>query len=519
MIAYRKKNFILGTGSSYLSTLISILIGIISVPIGLKYFGIERYGALAIIGTLITYLSVSNFGIPSAVSVLAAKTLDKTEQMRIVAKAFLILSLITIVALLAFLILTSNDSWINVIGKIPSGIFLEVRNATFAATVLFLINLPVSVFLMAFIATQKVWIERVYSSISNILTLACLFITIALEGNLVFYMIIRGLLVIAVNIISALHFLFFNEENKNFFRNKKITNLFQASKEDEFSVKSILITGTRFFAIGLAAMIVWQTDNLVISHFIGLKGVTPYSITFKLITTAFVGFTAVNAVLGPMYGSACAVKDYGWIEKTYNNISALTSILGGMVWIGSIAFAREIINAWAGPAGYGGILTVFALGGYGYSLSLVNVHSSLMSGMNLLKNGVTISWSEAAVNLVLSLLFVRYFGIGGVALGTFLAAILTVFWMIPLEIYRRTEGSVKFSYQPVVKHFLLIVLPALACVMLTMNYVPNILWQLSINSVIILIYAVLSYRNLSTELRVLLLEFYTKTKNRLVRVK
>ena len=76
----RKKIFLLGTASSYGTNIVSIIVGLISVPIGLHYFGPIRYGVWAVISSVITYLNLSNLSINSATPVLIAKASKLFEQ-------------------------------------------------------------------------------------------------------------------------------------------------------------------------------------------------------------------------------------------------------------------------------------------------------------------------------------------------------------------------------------------------------------------------------------------------------
>jgi O-antigen/teichoic acid export membrane protein len=127
-----------------------------------------------------------------------------------------------------------------------------------------------------------------------------------------------------------------------------------------------------------------------------------------------------------------------------------------------VAFASGIIQAWAGPQGYAGMLTVTGLGLYGYLLSLVNSHATLLNGINATKRQVWIGWAEATANLVLSVILVGRLGVGGVALGTALASLLTVSWMLPLDLRTQTQGRVTFQVRPVVKHLATALVPGLA---------------------------------------------------------
>ena len=62
----RKKTFLLGTVYSYGTTIVSVIVGVISVPIGLHYFGPVRYGIWAVISSVIAYLNLSNLGVTAA---------------------------------------------------------------------------------------------------------------------------------------------------------------------------------------------------------------------------------------------------------------------------------------------------------------------------------------------------------------------------------------------------------------------------------------------------------------------
>lgn len=504
-----KKKYILGTGATYASNLISIAIGLVSVPLSLKYFGVERYAAIVIITTVTTYFSMTNFGIPAAAGVLAAKALEKWEQLRVIAKAFFMLAVLAAASLAVFLLAARSPSWLSILGKIPENIFREVGEAAFWSAVLFLANVPFAVFLQGFVAEKKVHVARFYDIASMVLSLLALLLTIWAKGNLVFYLVLRGLGALFASFIGALHFLCFEPGNRELYRHP-LRQWIEPSPNPEFSARAILETGFRLFVVGLAALVVWHTDNLVISYFIGLEAVTRYSITFRLVTITFALFTTLNVALNPMYGSAFALGDHKWIESVYNRVTMIGQVLGGLVWIGSVAFARDIINLWVGPSGYAGMLVVFALGAYGYSLSLVHAHSGLLTSTNRIQNIVRISWSEALANLFLSLLLVRYMGIGGVALGTFLAAIATAFWMLPLEIYRRTEGAVRFDYAQCLRHLMGLILPALGCALLLHYFVAGLTARVALSTCVVALYLAFSLRESPQEIKALLCGVYSR---------
>lgn len=489
----RKKTFFLGTFSNYGTNIIGMVVGLISVPVGLHYFGPVRYGVWAVISSLISYLNLSNLGINTAAATLTAKATRPFEQW-VILKRSLSLMVISCVVVLS-LILGINylyPDWVVVLGKVPSDLYKEATKAIIVSAILLLVNLPFTIFSSGFIGLQKFYWERFYVSLNLIGGLIALILTVSLGQSLVALALFRGFIMLFVSILSTLHFLFTHHELRQSFN--------QPIRRD-ISSKSIFLSGTRFFIIGIAAIVVWNTDNLVISHFLGVKAVTPYAVTFRLFSALFVIFMAINSTLFPMYGRAAGFKQWDWIRSTYKKTTQLLPIIGGLVWIGGIAFAKKIIDIWAGPDAYGGMLVVFALGGYGYLLSMVSIHSFLLIGLNATRNMIFIGWAEAVTNIGISIALVSLLGIGGVALGTFLASLLTVSWMLPLDVCKQTKKEVKLCFCPILLHAFLVLVPCLGTSILVNYYLQNDISKILINVMIIIIYLVSSWFIMSLDIR------------------
>ena len=199
---------------------------------------------------------------------------------------------------------------------------------------------------------------------------------------------------------------------------------------------------------------VWGGDNLIISYFIGPDAVTAYSVTFKVFTAAYGVFIIINSALWSLFGKAASENDWNWVASTYKKAIVLMPFIGGGIWITGILFVKPIINLWTGPNGYGGELVVFSLGGYGYLLALVNLHATILTGMNFTKRMLWIGVAEAIANFIFSIFLLQWFGIGGVALGTLLSTLVTTFWLLPLEVRRSTYQKIKISWITIIRHAL-----------------------------------------------------------------
>lgn len=316
--------------------------------------------------------------------------------------------------------------------------------------------------------------------------------TVLLKGNLVTLALFRGFATLSVSIVCSLYFLFAHSE------------LRQKSNEPigkEFSSKFIFVSSIRFFIMGIVAIVIWNTDNLVISHFLGVKVVTPYVVSFRLFRMAFTLFSAISSTLFPMYSKAAGLKQWDWIQRTYQKATQLLPIISGLIWIGGVAFAKDIIYLWAGRNAYIGPWTVFIFGGIGYLLSLALVHSSLLTGINATKNMILITGSEAIANIGISVALVRSLGTVGVALGTFLAILLITTWLLPIDVYRQTSKRVKFNFYFIMRHAFFILIPCLIISFLIQHYWQDGISKIFINIVVVSIYLILSWWVIHLNLR------------------
>lgn len=456
--------FLKGLAGSTGAQMVSVVVGLVSVPIGLGYFGPIKFGTWMVISSIVAYLGLSQLGTGTASTTLIAKQVERQSQGAILRRTFRLLCYISMI-LIGFVGTAAMfpDMWAMLFGDLPDAARHEAIYAAVAMMALYLLRLPTIAFTSAFIGLQEVHWERLYSIIfPAVLSFMALLLTIYMAGDLVMLACLTGGVQLLAGLLAGVHFSI-RHRDLMFGTSSQASNI--------AATKDLLASGSRFFFIGIAAMVVWNTDNLVISYFLGPESVTVYSITFKLFAAAFSIFVVANSVLLPMFGSAFGRNDWAWIGDTYSNALSVIAVLGGMVWVGGIVFAEPVILLWTGLSGYGGGMVVFALGGYGYVLSAVNLHANLLSGMNVTRAMLWIGIAEAVANFALSVMFVRWWGIGGVALGTLMSALITVYWLLPKEVKRQTQSRVEVHWSPIMRHFWLAVLPGIG----TAYYINSVL--------------------------------------------
>ena len=455
------------------------LANIAFVPLALSYFGKTNYGFWTITLSVLTYLAVLHMGIGPAISSLIAKSSNIHESRGLIISGCKFLSLIASIGMLLVAIAGFVIFWHpNLAELFSSNISFTFSYMLLISVFLFFLRLPGSFLSSVFIGFQYIHIERLYAGIFPAIgALVALALTVFLTGGIVEFSFIIGVIQVLIVIVTGLHLLY------------KFPYL-RFSWKDWLDSKIysplLFLSSGRFFMISVSASVVWGSDNLVIGFFLGPDSVTPYSITFKLFIAAYSLFIILNSSLWPMFGKAVGNSDWGWLDRIYQQVTTLVPVIGGLIWIGGVLFAKSIIYVWTGPSGYAGAMVVFALGGYGYVLSLINANATFLGGINETKQMVRIGFYEAFVNLIMSIFLIFFLGVGGVALGTFLASALTAFWMLPRVISRVTKDQVIMRWNPILIN-LFILIPSLMGALL-LNHLYDGMHLIISGSCIVLIY-------------------------------
>ncbi len=490
----------------YLSTITKSVLSFITIPLIIQYFGKVEYGLWAFIMSLVAYLSLVNFGIPYSSGVLIAKLSNSYEKYIILKKSFIFLSLIVLIFLsILIFISVSLPNVIYILGKIPEDILYKAKIFVFWMFFFYLIKIPLTIIFNAFTAFQEIYITKLYELFIPVIQLITLIITMLLSKDIIFFAILSNLIIIITHVIACIHF---------FIKHKDI-KVHKAYNANNVSSKEILKSGFYFFQTGIIGIVIFNTDNFLISHFLGISYIAAYSVASKINIMFRDIFTQICGVLNPMYGKAYSESNWSWMQKTYEHTTIILPIIAGFFWILNIVIMKDFITIWTGDESlYGGHLLIFALGAYGYVLASSVIHYSILVSLNYINKSVKISWAEAILNLVFSIILMQYFDIAGIALGTLSANFLTQFVFLPYIISKTTDNRLKYKLDNVLKHFLLVIIPVILISYVYVYYAAkqNIVVKFVCLLSILLIYLCGSFYFIPEEILIKIKELYLKIK-------
>lgn len=482
-----KKSALLG----YINMIVVMLIGIISQPMMLNQLGEIQFGIWTITLNLLTYIGNSNVGIPGAALVYIAKSKDNNERKNIVKKSFLLLTIVSIIVGIMFvLFITIFPNWISIIGDLENEFYYMAKISIIISVVLFLIRSPLQLAQSAFSGFQDIHINKIYELLNTLVPFISLIVIIIFDKSIIALASIVGIGYIIVNLMATIHLL----TKYKILKNTSINN--ELILDKKVTYKDLLRSGFEFFVIGIGSALIYNTDSLVISNFVDISKISNYNFTFKLYQMAVQVMNIFTGISMPLYGAAYVAKNYKWISKIYNNMTILFPIFAGAIWIGGMLIGRDILVIWSGNENiFENYILLFVFGAFVYSLAIVNVNSTFLSGIDKKKETARLIWIEAILNLVLSIILSKYMGITGVAAATLISSLLIPYIFLPKYINKYTDGIIKFKFNNIFKHFSIAILPLIIFVSLFREYIykQEYIIKFVIVIIIMLIYFILSY--------------------------
>ena len=410
-----------------------ILVAFFLSPFIIHTLGDRLYGFWTLVGTFIGYYGLLDFGLSTAVNRHIAGALgagDDSAIRRVYNTALPIFLGIGCVALLiTVIIVLVAPSLLTDPGEVP----------LFRAVILILgFNMAISFLARVFIGTLHAQMNFHIVSLVQIVALL-------VRTSLIVLALTAGYKILALAWIS-----FFTTSASNmayyYYASRKLPALRIEIKSFSRGTATTLFSYSFFMMISqVANMLRFQVDVFVIASFLSLAAVTHYSIASTLVNyfNQFLG--TVMSVFNPLFSRLEAEKAPGEIKATLYFATRISVAISSFIGFGMVAWGSPFIERWMGVDYQDAypclVLLVLAVLAF---LWQTPAHSYLYATSKH-KFLAVLNIVEGVSNLCLSLVLVRYYGIVGVALGTFFS--LSVSKLIVFPIYfARVSSFLYFEY-------------------------------------------------------------------------
>jgi O-antigen/teichoic acid export membrane protein len=425
---YRRAALTGATGA--LGKVVSTGTSIVTVQLTFHYLGAERYGMWMTISSFVLMLTFADFGMSNGLVNLVAEALGREDRQmarQAASSAFWMLSgVATIFGLLVIVAYPLVDA--SRIFNVHSATAMhEAGPALLAFMLCFILNLPLGTVRGTQTGMQNAYHNNLWNIFGTVLSLAALLVAIRSHAGLpLLVLCLSGPPVLAMFLNGIA---LFGSSNRDL--------LPSPSTFSRETANRLLRVGAMFFLLQLSFSIGLQTDNIVIAQILGAKAVAEYAVPARLFSMILGFLVMVSGAMAPAYTDALARRDGPWIRKGFLRVTIGGTAITVAAVLMLIAFGNKILDAWVGPQIHGSLALMVAFAVQSVLYAYLQPISFFLNGIGRFREQVISGLIMAVVNLALSIIFVRSFGILGAVLGTIAALILVQ--VAPLSVVVKRE--------------------------------------------------------------------------------
>jgi O-antigen/teichoic acid export membrane protein len=415
--------------SSFIAKVLNIFISFLSVPLTIHYLGSERYGVWLTISSLLTWMTLTDFGLSGSalVNVLAESSgNDDFESGRQYASsAFWALSCISLIAAVVAAISFHWISWAAVF-RVSAAVPTHELNTACAVTLaIFILNFPLSLQYSIYSAYQDGYLANIWSISSNAFSLLALVVVSRFHGGmpqLIFALSGTRTLVAIAN---------------NFYLFRRYRWLIPYPSAVRWScVKRLFKLGGKYMITQLAALGIYQSQPMIITQMLGPASVVIFVVSYKILTLPMDLIYMATQPFIAAFGEAKARQDWEWIWNAYKRATWVSTAVGFFMVALMVCIAKPLIRLWASSAAVPTTSFILWLSIYvmmGIALMPTN---QFLSGLEKV-TPLAVSTTLCAIGVVSGgILLAHGHGLVGLAMAMAFSKLIT-FWPIQLyEVYR-----------------------------------------------------------------------------------
>ncbi|KKO01321.1 hypothetical protein LCGC14_0119090 [marine sediment metagenome] len=430
----RSKNIAKHLGWSIVYKVGSILANFLLVPITINYLSIENYGIWLTLTSFIAWFSFFDIGLGNGLRnkfAEAKATGNYKEAQGLVSTAYFTISAISIVLILLFVLCNFFIDWSNFFNtsinvKKELSILMPIVFAFFA------IQLVLKLITTIYQADQNHSIQNKFQFFSQVGSVLIIWLLTQTNNN---SLLIFGVVFSAIPFVLLLflNFYAFNGVYKTY---KPLPKLWK--REYLLDISGL---GLKFFVVQIAALILFSTDNYIITKLFSPEEVVPYNIAFKYYSIITMGYTILITPFWSSFTEAYKNEDFNWIKNSVKKIQKIWFLIPIALLVMTL-LADWFYDKWVGDS-----ITIPANLSYSMALFVAMVtfnmiYVNFINGVGKIKLQLYSSVVSMIINIPLSIFMGKNLGLGttGVILATCICLSYSVF-LWPIQYRKLIENK------------------------------------------------------------------------------
>lgn len=421
-----KKNMALNSGTTLFIQVLKIFISFANRKIIIDYLGVVFLGLTGLFGNILNMLSLAELGIGISITYALYKPLAEKNHGKLKSYMALYAKFYHSIGLLILVL------GLLMIPILP--LFLKGTGLTREVLTIYLLMLASSVLSYFFsyrtsllTADQKNYQVQLLGLFTYLATTFSQWFILWKTQNVVYYLSVSIILRLCHNVLIS----YLSHRQINL---RKVTPI-SLTREEKAKLKEDVLGN---LVGSIATVIVFQTDNLLISYFASVAVLGLYSnyvMVSNTVTTLF--FSAIDTIV-PSLGHLISVGRIDKVRKFYSQLTYINYLLFYLTTLGFYALMNDFIGLWLGKSFEIHRFYVFLIA---FSLFLTGIRQpnlKLSNAYGLFAKHKLKAVLEALANLIFSLVLAGVFhlDLAGILIGTILSTVLVSSWWEVYIIYK-----------------------------------------------------------------------------------
>jgi len=416
-----KKNF----SFAFIFQLIKILLTFINRIIFVRILGATYLGINGLFNNILNVLSIADLGITTAMMYSLYKPLSTNDEKKIAAYVNFFKKVYNLIALFIFIVGIAMIPFLKYLVNLPNNV-----DGIYLYYILMVINTVVTYLFIykttLLSADQKMYIISKYDTFFQILLFILQVLILVITKNFALYIISNSLCTILSNIFKV-------KKTKQLY---PYLNKFKDAKLNKIEKNNVFSNVKSLFLYKIGGVIQNDTDNILISIFVGTIAVGYYSNYSMIILTITSFLTTIFVSIKASLGNFINVKEKQEQLEMFKILEILNFWIVGFCSICFMILIPNFIETFFGKEYilHNSVLIFSVLNFY-----TSNIRQTLWmyrETTGIFNNSIKyVTIITAILNIFLSIILGKFWGLSGIICATIISRIIYAWWKEPKVIF------------------------------------------------------------------------------------
>jgi len=409
----------------------NIAISLILVPLTIHYINPSQYGIWLTMASIISWLSFFDIGFGNGLKNKFAEALatGNHQLARIyLSTTYAILGIIMGAVLLIFNLVNPFLNWSAILNA-PPEMAAQLNVLALLVFSFFCIQFILQLITTIITANQQPAKASFFNLLGSAISLMVIYIlTKTTSGNIVYLGLVLGLAPVVVLLMASIWF--YTRDYRLYAPSFKYVHFSYA--------RNLMSLGVKFFFIQIAAIIFYETSNLIIAQLFGPAQVTSYNIAYKYFGVVPMVMGIIMTPFWSAFTEAWVKQDLPWIKRTVGKLTKLWFLLAILCGL-MLLIAAWVYKLWVGEAVIVPLSISVTIAAYVVINGWNSIYSQFLNGVGKVKLQLYLAVIGSLINIPLAIFLGKSLGIYGVVLSTTLISIVSAI-VTPIQ-YRKVVSN------------------------------------------------------------------------------